>query len=28
LLKQIATDYKGQETATEAENQIKRLGGA
>ncbi len=28
LLKQIAADYKGQETATEAENQIKRLGGA
>jgi hypothetical protein len=28
LLKQIATDYKGQEPATEAENQIKRLGGA
>jgi TolA-binding protein len=28
LLKQVAADYKGQEPATEAENQIKRLQGA
>jgi tetratricopeptide (TPR) repeat protein len=28
LLKQIAVDYKGQEAGTEAENQLKRLGGA